>query len=274
MLDGMPPVEHASFLGHWLYLLVQVHDAYLVSHYTRHAVWFASSAQGCPPRLWQGVYPEARVGKLTGMLLEQDVDQIVPLLFLPEMVRSTSPSIVAHSSRLHTRPPARSYWIKSRRRNGCLTLHTPPPTTTDPNPIPAPSQLTVSRHAPTRVRVLNVRSSLLFHEASPQTALSICTLSARRRHRRRWNLRWARLWRATPRCTLPPPCPLISQGRTLHSHNAQCQTPLYLHHPSVLSTCSSTPSPSSPCLPLRPLALACTRSALSPPCVPRALLRP
>ena len=26
------------------------------------------------------------------MLLEQDVDQIVPLLFLPEMVRSTSPS--------------------------------------------------------------------------------------------------------------------------------------------------------------------------------------
>ena len=92
MLDGMPPVEHASFLGHWLYLLVQVHDAYLVSHYTRHAVWFASSAQGCPPRLWQAMYPEARVGKLTGMLLEQDVDQIVPLLFLPEMVRSTSPS--------------------------------------------------------------------------------------------------------------------------------------------------------------------------------------
>ena len=142
-------------------------------------------------------------------------------------------------------------------------MHTPPPTTTDPNPIPAPSQLTVSRHAPTRVRVLNVRSSLLFHEASPQTALSICTLSARRRHRRRWNLRWARLWRATPRCTLPPPCPLISQGRTLHSHNAQCQTPLYLHHPSVLSTCSSTPS--SPRLPLRPLAFACTLSALSPP---------
>ena len=92
MLDGMPPVEHASFLGHWLYLLVQVHDAYLVSHYTRHAVWFASSAQGCPPRLWQAMYPEARVGKLTGMLLEQDVDQIVPLICFPEMVRSNSPS--------------------------------------------------------------------------------------------------------------------------------------------------------------------------------------
>ena len=106
MLDGMPQVEHESFLGHWLYLLVQVHHAYLVSHYTRHAVWSASSAQGCRPRLWQGVYPEARVGKLTGMLLEQDVDQIVPLLFLPEMVRSTSPSTVAQQSLTHlpTRP--------------------------------------------------------------------------------------------------------------------------------------------------------------------------
>ena len=92
-------------------------------------------------------------------------------------------------------------------------MHTPPPTTTDPNPIPAPSQLTVSRHAPTRVRVLNVRSCLLlFDEASPQTALSICTLSARRRHRRRWNLRWARLWRATPRSTLPTPCPPNPKG--------------------------------------------------------------
>ena len=92
MLDGMPQVEHESFLGHWLYLLVQVHHAYLGSHYTRHAVWFASSAQGCPPRLWQAMYPEARVGKLTGMLLEQDVDQIVPLFCFPKMVRSNSPS--------------------------------------------------------------------------------------------------------------------------------------------------------------------------------------
>ena len=31
--------------------------------------------------------PSAPVGKLTGMLLEQDVDQIVPLFFFPEMVR-------------------------------------------------------------------------------------------------------------------------------------------------------------------------------------------
>ena len=95
-LDGMAPADHEMFLENWLYLLlVQVHHAYLVSHYIRHPVWSASSAQGCPPRLWQAMYPEARVGKLTGMLLEQDVDQIVPLLFLPEMVRSTSPSIVA-----------------------------------------------------------------------------------------------------------------------------------------------------------------------------------
>ena len=31
--------------------------------------------------------PAARIGKVTGMLLEQDVDQIVPLFFFPEMVR-------------------------------------------------------------------------------------------------------------------------------------------------------------------------------------------
>ena len=35
----------------------------------------------------QAVDPAARIGKLTGMLLEQDVDQIVPLFFFPEMVR-------------------------------------------------------------------------------------------------------------------------------------------------------------------------------------------
>jgi hypothetical protein len=57
---------------------------------------------------------------------------------------------------VHTRPLARlrvvccSYWIKSRKRKGCLALHTP--TTTNPahpTPIPAPSLLTISRHAPT-----------------------------------------------------------------------------------------------------------------------------
>jgi hypothetical protein len=29
----------------------------------------------------------ARVGKITGMLLEMDLDEIVPLLFFPDMVR-------------------------------------------------------------------------------------------------------------------------------------------------------------------------------------------
>jgi hypothetical protein len=37
------------------------------------------------------VDPAARVGKITGMLLEMDLDEIVPLLFFPDMVRSTSP---------------------------------------------------------------------------------------------------------------------------------------------------------------------------------------
>ena len=36
------------------------------------------------------MYPAARVGKITGMLLEQDIDQIVPLFFFPEMVRYKS----------------------------------------------------------------------------------------------------------------------------------------------------------------------------------------
>ena len=113
MLDGMPPVEHASFLGHWLYLLVQVHHAYLVSHYIRHPVWSASSAQGCPPRLWQGVYPEARVGKLTGMLLDQDVDQVVPLLFFPEMVRDFAARSIASSALAFAHPPGCAYTAAS-----------------------------------------------------------------------------------------------------------------------------------------------------------------
>ena len=53
----------------------------------------------------QAVDPAARVGKLTGMLLEQDVDQIVPLFFFPEMVRDHSAAVAQQS--LHTRPPAR-----------------------------------------------------------------------------------------------------------------------------------------------------------------------
>ena len=45
-----------------------------------------------------------RVGKVTGMLLEQDV--IVPLFFFPEMVRSTSPS--SSPAVACTRPTAQS----------------------------------------------------------------------------------------------------------------------------------------------------------------------
>ena len=93
-LDGMPPADHEMFLGNWLYLLlIQVHHAYLLLP--------VSTPHPGPPALHrdahractlQAVYPAARVGKITGMLLEQDIDQIVPLFFFPEMVRSTSPS--------------------------------------------------------------------------------------------------------------------------------------------------------------------------------------
>ena len=89
------------------------------------------------------------------MLLEQDVDQIVPLFFFPEMVRDLAARSIA-SRRACIRPPARlrvyrSFWIKSRRRKKCLILHTPPATTTDPtHPTLAQSQLTVLRHVPTR----------------------------------------------------------------------------------------------------------------------------
>ena len=45
----------------------------------------------------QAVDPAARVGKLTGMLLEQDVDQIVPLFFFPEMVRDHAAAVAQQS---------------------------------------------------------------------------------------------------------------------------------------------------------------------------------
>ena len=57
----------------------------------------------------QAVDPTARAAKVTGMLLEQDEDQIVPLICFPEMVRSNSPSsspVVAC-----TRPTAQSRMV-------------------------------------------------------------------------------------------------------------------------------------------------------------------
>ena len=58
--------------------------------------------------MWQGVDP-ARAGKITGMLLELDVHQIVARIVFPDMVRSMSPC-----SRLCTRPPA---WLRPRCRS-------------------------------------------------------------------------------------------------------------------------------------------------------------
>ena len=53
-----------------------------------------------PARVWQTVDP-SRAGKITGMLLELDVHQIVARIVFPDMVRSMSPC-----SRLCTRPLA------------------------------------------------------------------------------------------------------------------------------------------------------------------------
>ena len=58
--------------------------------------------QGAPARVWQAVDP-ARAGKITGMLLELDVHQIVALIVFPDMVRLTSPGSRLHSP---TRPVA------------------------------------------------------------------------------------------------------------------------------------------------------------------------
>ena len=93
-LNGMPPVEQERYLGNRLYLLVQVHHIRSLS-----LTWSTSSAEGFTASVLQAVDPAARVGKLTGMLLEQDVDQIVPLFFFPEMVRGHA---VAQQSLAHS----------------------------------------------------------------------------------------------------------------------------------------------------------------------------
>ena len=99
-LNGMPPVEQERYLGNRLYLLVQVHHIRSLS-----LTWSTSSAEGFTASVLQAVDPAARVGKLTGMLLEQDVDQIVPLLFFPEMVRDHARSSPQQSP---TRPVLRA----------------------------------------------------------------------------------------------------------------------------------------------------------------------
>ena len=119
-LESMPSAEHERFLGEKLHLLVQVHilsiflsfylsgflSAYLAPNAVTHHL---KTKQGAPPaRVWQAVDP-ARAGKITGMLLELNVHQIVALIVLPDMVRSTSPC-----SRLCTRPPA---WLRPRCRS-------------------------------------------------------------------------------------------------------------------------------------------------------------
>ena len=95
-LESVPSTEHERFLGETLYPLVQVHiTRLLTAPHTRD--------QTGMPRGWQAVDP-ARAGKITGMLLELDVQivpldvhKIVALILSPDMVRSISPGSRLHS---------------------------------------------------------------------------------------------------------------------------------------------------------------------------------
>ena len=87
------------------------------------ALLYLETKQGCPPaRVWQAVDP-ARAGKITGMLLDLEVHQIVPLnvlkivalIVLPDMVRSTSPGSRLHSP---TRPVAPCAAATEQRQRG------------------------------------------------------------------------------------------------------------------------------------------------------------
>ena len=98
LLESMPSTEHERFLGDTLYPFVQVSRAYLLS-----LIHAPLGDQTGMPRAWQAVDP-ARAGKITGMLLELDVQivpldvhKIVALILSPDMVRSTSPGSRLHS---------------------------------------------------------------------------------------------------------------------------------------------------------------------------------
>ena len=94
-LESMPSAEHERFLGEMLHHLVQVilsihlrtsfyHP--LVMHPSIHSSVYALCDSSMESERVQVVDP-ARAGKLTGMLLELDVHEIIPLLVFPDMVR-------------------------------------------------------------------------------------------------------------------------------------------------------------------------------------------
>jgi hypothetical protein len=86
------------------------------------------------------VDPAARVGKITGMLLEMDLDEIVPLLFFPDIVRSTSPKPTALRAHSPTRPVARGLLQllnKVKEAQGVLGLaHADDDRSNSPDPNP------------------------------------------------------------------------------------------------------------------------------------------
>ena len=155
LLNGMRSAEHESFLGHWLYPLIEVHHTYIILGYLLHVYTCQAYRDvACPPLV-------CGIGGGSGGARRKDHRHAArdgpgrdsPPSLLP---RHGALDLAQAQHFVHTRPLARlrvvccSYWIKSRKRKGCLALHTP--TTTNPahpTPIPAPSLLTISRHAPT-----------------------------------------------------------------------------------------------------------------------------
>jgi hypothetical protein len=50
LLNGMPSAEHGSFLGHWLYPLIEVHDTYITLGYLYCLfIYTPSTGMSCPP---------------------------------------------------------------------------------------------------------------------------------------------------------------------------------------------------------------------------------
>jgi hypothetical protein len=54
LLNGMPSAEHESFLGHWLYSLIEVHHT-LTSHSATSCLLHAKYRDGMPPTRIYGI---------------------------------------------------------------------------------------------------------------------------------------------------------------------------------------------------------------------------
>ena len=94
-LESMPSAEHERFLGEMLHPFVQailsIHLRTICLSSTRNASVYPfiglCTVSHIPWKARVQAVDPARAGKLTGMLLELDVHEIIPLLVFPDMVR-------------------------------------------------------------------------------------------------------------------------------------------------------------------------------------------